>query len=75
MVHACLMYGFPTETTQETVDSLEVVRQLFGEGVRIFLYNYMNATGFDLLLQKWFDFKIPTTTVPRGFIRQLLKKC
>lgn len=28
-VHAYLMYGFPTETTQETVDSLEVVRQLF----------------------------------------------
>ncbi len=29
MVHAYLMYGFPTETQQETIDSLEVVRQLF----------------------------------------------
>lgn len=29
MVHAYLMYGFPTETAQETIDSLEVVRQLF----------------------------------------------
>jgi hypothetical protein len=29
MVHAYLMYGFPTETEQETIDSLEVVRQLF----------------------------------------------
>ena len=28
-VHAYLMYGFPTQTTQETIDSLEVVRQLF----------------------------------------------
>jgi len=28
MVHAYLMYGFPTETLQETIDSLEVVRQL-----------------------------------------------
>ncbi len=28
-VHAYLMYGFPTETIQETIDSLEVVRQLF----------------------------------------------
>jgi hypothetical protein len=28
-VHAYLMYGFPTETMQETIDSLEVVRQLF----------------------------------------------
>ena len=32
MVHAYLMYGFPTETEQETVDSLERVRQLFAEG-------------------------------------------
>ena len=29
MVHAYLMFGFPTETAQETIDSLEVVRQLF----------------------------------------------
>lgn len=29
MVHAYLMYGFPTETAQETIDSLEVVRQMF----------------------------------------------
>lgn len=29
MVHAYLMYGFPTETEQETIDSLEMVRQLF----------------------------------------------
>ena len=29
LVHAYLMYGFPTQTEQETIDSLEVVRQLF----------------------------------------------
>ena len=29
LVHAYLMYGFPTQTEQETVDSMEVVRQLF----------------------------------------------
>ncbi|NQY29074.1 MAG: radical SAM protein [Flavobacteriaceae bacterium] len=29
MVHAYLMYGFPTQTDRETIDSLEVVRQLF----------------------------------------------
>ncbi len=29
LVHAYLMYGFPTETEQETIDSLEIVRQLF----------------------------------------------
>lgn len=32
LVHAYLMYGFPTQTVQETVDSLERVRQLFAEG-------------------------------------------
>ena len=33
MVHAYLMYGFPTQTVQETIDSLEMVRQLFKSGV------------------------------------------
>lgn len=33
MVHAYLMYGFPTQTNQETIDSLEMVRQLFETGV------------------------------------------
>jgi len=33
MVHAYLMYGFPTQSMQETVDSLEMVRQLFKTGV------------------------------------------
>jgi len=32
LVHAYLMYGFPTQTVQETVDSLEYVRQLFEQG-------------------------------------------
>jgi radical SAM superfamily enzyme YgiQ (UPF0313 family) len=33
MVHAYLMYGFPTQTEQETIDSLEMVRQLFKNGI------------------------------------------
>src|SRR5690606_20378171 len=33
MVHAYLMYGFPTQTTQETIDSLEMVRQMFEQGI------------------------------------------
>lgn len=33
MVHAYLMYGFPTQTAQETIDSLENVRQLFDTGI------------------------------------------
>ena len=33
MIHAYLMYGFPTQTQQETIDSLEMVRQLFELGI------------------------------------------
>jgi radical SAM superfamily enzyme YgiQ (UPF0313 family) len=32
LVHAYLMYGFPTQTLQDTVDALEYVRQLFAAG-------------------------------------------
>ena len=32
LVHAYLMYGFPTQTVQDTVDALEWVRQLFENG-------------------------------------------
>ena len=32
LVHAYLMYGFPTQTVQDTVDALELVRQLFAHG-------------------------------------------
>lgn len=130
LVHAYLMYGFPTQTEQETIDSLEVVRQLFelgliqsgfwhrfaltahspvglnpekfniritepefkgfarndlqfedptggnhdkfGEGLRISLYNYMNGTGFDLPLNKWFEAKVPRTMLPPNYIERLL---
>jgi len=132
MVHAYLMYGFPTQTAQETIDSLEVVRQLFelglvqsgfwhhfaltahspvglnpekfmihrtntetgsfanndltftdptgcnhdafSEGLRISLFNYMHGIGFDLPLSDWFGFKVPKTTVARGFIQKILKE-
>lgn len=33
MVHAYLMYGYPTQTIQETIDSLEMVRQMFQAGI------------------------------------------
>jgi hypothetical protein len=33
MVHAYLMYGFPTQTAQETIDSLEMIRQMFKAGI------------------------------------------
>ncbi|MFZ4399566.1 MAG: B12-binding domain-containing radical SAM protein [Bacteroidales bacterium] len=130
MVHAYLMYGFPTQTAQETIDSLEVVRQFFshqliqsafwhlfamtihspvginpekygveriphpenafaingcnhidktgcnhekfGPGLTKALYNYMHDNGFDYPLQDWFEFKIPTTQIPRNYISKIL---
>ena len=36
MTHAYLMYGFPTQTARETIESLEVVRSLFAA-------NYMHS--------------------------------
>lgn len=132
MVHAYLMYGFPTQTEQETIDSLEMVRQMFeqdilqsgfwhqfaltahspagmypekfsiipektGEilfavndlvysdpkggnhekfsfGLKKSLYNYMHGIGFDFPLQKWFDFKIPKTSVPPNYIENCLNE-
>jgi hypothetical protein len=132
MVHAYLMYGFPTQTAQETIDSLEMVRQLFsagilqsafwhlftmtahspvglkpdtfsvkkvteavgsfanndiqhidpvgahhesfGFGLKKSLLNYMHAFGFDFPLQKWFDFKVPKTTVAPDYIRKAIEE-
>lgn len=33
MVHCYLMYGFPTQSLSECVDSMEIVRQMFQEGL------------------------------------------
>jgi len=33
MVHAYLMYGFPTQSAQETINALEVIRQFFHSGL------------------------------------------
>jgi radical SAM superfamily enzyme YgiQ (UPF0313 family) len=45
LVHAYLMYGFPSETLQETIDSLERVRQLFaGDLVQSAFWHRFTAT-------------------------------
>jgi hypothetical protein len=33
LTHAYLMYGFPTQTLDETLDALDIVRQLFDNGI------------------------------------------
>ena len=130
MVHAYLMYGFPTQTAQETIDSLEMVRQLFkagilqsafwhqfamtahspvgmnpekykvvkdtleigsfanndivhhdptgadheafGFGLKKSLFNYMQHICIDDPLQKWFEFKVPKTSVEASYIENAL---
>lgn len=130
MVHAYLMYGFPTQTALETIDSLEVVRQLFeagivqsgfwhqfamtahspigldparfnvkienknkgefanndlihndpigadhelfSEGLKKSLFNYMHNIGLGLPLQDWFDFKVPRTSILPKYIQQTI---
>lgn len=132
MVHAYLMYGFPTQTAQETIDSLEMVRQLFEQGVlqsgfwhqfamtahspvglapeqyqvepigpgfggfaendlyhedptgahhelfsqglKTALFNYMHGTGFDIALEEWFDFETPSTSISPSYIYQALQQ-
>lgn len=129
-VHAYLMYGFPTQTAQETIDSLEVVRQMFmlgivqsgywhqfamtahspvgmfpekfavekvsqevgsfanndlqhidrqgaihevfSEGLKKSLFNFMHGLCFDFKLDEWFEFKVPKTKVAPDYIEAAL---
>ena len=131
MVHAYLMYGYPTQTVQETIDSLEVVRQLyehgvvqsgfwhqfamtahspvgmdpeafsvvamttevgsfanndlefndptgvdhnmFNQGLKTSLFNYMHGICFEYELQEWFDFEIPETSIAPDYIANFLE--
>jgi hypothetical protein len=125
LVHSYLMYGYPTQTIQETIDSLEMVRQLFelgiiqsgfwhqfaltahspiganpdeygltpvnesisfahndiqfkdktgidhdrfSYGLKKSLFNFMHGIGFETPAHKWFDFKVPKTTIKPNFI-------
>jgi len=130
MVHAYLMYGFPTQTAQETIDSLEMVRQMFATGIlqsafwhqfamtahspvgmyperfkvnketndtgtfanndivhidptgadhesfsaglKKSLLNFMHGACLDFPLNKWFDFKVPKTSIAPDHIARIL---
>ena len=49
--------------------------ELFSEGLRVSLYNYMNGTGFDLPLHKWFGgMKVPRTTLPPNYIERIVEE-
>ena len=68
MVHAYLMYGFPTQTERETIDSLEMVRQLFAEGCLDSAYwHRFSATAHAPVGQAPQDFGITLQRVPFTF--------
>lgn len=75
MVHAYLMYGFPTETAQDTIDALERVRQLFAEGcVQSAFWHRFTATAHSPIgrAPELFGIRLrtaPPPTLARNFAR------
>lgn len=62
LVHAYLMYGFPTQTEQETIDSLEVVRQLFEKNcIQSAFWHQFTATAHSPVGQNPEEFGIKIT--------------
>ncbi len=67
MVHAYLMYGFPSQTLQEIVDALERVRQLFDEGlIQSAFWHRFYATAHSPVGRNPAAFGITLTGPPRG---------
>jgi hypothetical protein len=73
MVHAYLMYGFPTETEQETIDALERVRQLFAAGcIKSAFWHRFAATAWSPIGRAPKRFGIRLVETPGDFARNEL---
>jgi len=67
LVHAYLMYGFPTQTEQDTVDALEYVRQLFEQGcIRSGFFHRFACTVHSPVGQRPEDYGITLVALPPG---------
>jgi hypothetical protein len=67
LVHAYLMYGFPTQTVQDTVDALEYVRQLFAAGcIQSGFFHRFSCTVHSPVGQHPEDYGIRLTPRPKG---------
>jgi hypothetical protein len=67
MVHAYLMYGFPTQTVQDTVDALEYVRQLFENGcIHSGFFHRFACTVHSPVGQQPGDYGISLMPLPEG---------
>lgn len=68
MVHAYLMYGFPSQTLQETIDSLERVRQLFQQGcIQSAFWHRFSATVHSPVGKNPEDYGITLSSQPSNF--------
>ncbi|MEY3199927.1 MAG: hypothetical protein RJA13_1885, partial [Bacteroidota bacterium] len=56
------------------IDSTGIDHTAFSYGLKKSLYNFMHGIGFELPLHKWFEFKIPRTTIPRNFIENAIEE-
>ena len=67
LVHAYLMYGFPTQTVQDTVDALELVRQLFAAGcIQSGFFHRFACTVHSPVGQKPEDYGVTLLPLPPG---------
>jgi hypothetical protein len=67
LVHAYLMYGFPTQTVQDTVDALEYVRQLFDNGcIHSGFFHRFACTVHSPVGQRPQDFGVTLLPLPVG---------
>jgi hypothetical protein len=57
----------------EHVDTTGVDHESFGYGLKKSLLNYMHAIGLDETVQKWFDFKVPRTTIQTDYIASIIE--
>jgi len=53
-------------------DKTGIDHDKFSFGLKKSLFNFMHGIGFDVDLQEWFDFKIPSTTINPYFIEDCL---
>jgi radical SAM superfamily enzyme YgiQ (UPF0313 family) len=73
-VHAYIMYGFPTQTAQETIDALDVVRQMFKYGlITSASWAKFGVTPHSPIGREPGEYKIQLEAVPdNAFIEQII---
>jgi hypothetical protein len=58
----------------EHIDPTGTDHESFGFGLKKSLLNYMHGACFEYPLQKWFDFKVPKTSVAPDYIRKAIEE-